>query len=73
MIPRDLVEQAQHNSARAEITAILESVDERTALAVRREIIVAHPQQQIERYPLDLQKQIVALLTHQLLTQWRAA
>jgi hypothetical protein len=66
----DLVDQANYGTAKDRAREVLAAVDNEVAMAVCRDLTIEKITRDIEKFPLDVQREIVAILTDSMLRKW---
>ena len=63
-------DQGNYGSAKDQALAVLTAAGDDVAMAVCRDITIDRITRDIEKFPLDVQREIVAILTDSMLRKW---
>ena len=68
----DMVDRAKVDAMKEELASVFHDLDPDTRLALCRDIISDRIEKEIKKLPVESQKELLALLTHKLMTEWKA-
>lgn len=66
----DLVDQANLSQAKESAKAILDESTPDVAMSVCRDFVIEQISMQVKKFPVSVQREIIALLTDSFLTEW---